>query len=128
MNHLSEFFSSVVDYFSDAFGISDPSAHTPNDSDVGRIDADAHSCSAFHADPSTVTAQMESNSVSSKDFYDFSACGTATPFQIASESSSITASAETTNTFGSFDSGTCGLSSWDSGSSCSSSSSFDSWT
>jgi hypothetical protein len=126
LNHLSEFFSSVVDYFSDAFGISEPSAHAPNDSEVGRIDADAHSCSAFHADSSSVTAQMEPNSVSQTDFCDFSACSTATPFQIAADFSSITANAETISTFGSFDSGACGSSSWDSGSSCSSSS-FDSW-
>jgi hypothetical protein len=128
LNHLSEFFSSVVDYFSDAFGSSNPSAHAPNDFEVGQIDADGHSCSALHADPSAVTAQMEPNSVSSTDFYDFSACGTTTPFQIACDSGSVTASAETTQMFGSFDSGTCGTSSWDSGSSCGSSSSFDSWT
>jgi hypothetical protein len=121
LSYISEFFQNIVDYFSDQNESAGASAALNEASIAGGCQFD----SVGSGDPSeSGAASASSDSASPPDFYDFSANSTATPFQVAAESSSITACTSTTEMFGSFDSGISSSSSWDSGSSWSGGSSF----
>lgn len=114
-------FSGIIDSITDFF--SDSSA-APDSANLAPL-------SSSSTDMSDLSPSMNDRSESSShsDTSDpFSAWGTSTPNQVACESVTLFPANDFTHTsYGSFDSGISGSSSFDSSSSCSSSS-FDSWT
>lgn len=112
-------FSGIASCFDSLFSSSLP-AHTPSSSLPGNEGFGAADCAPIVSEPSG------GNSSSSNDTSDvFSAWGTATPNQVASESCSVFHGSSFTDvTYGSIDSGISSSSSFDSGSSFSNS--FDS--
>jgi hypothetical protein len=116
MGIFSGTIDSITDFFSDSSAASDTASLSPLSS----------SSSAVSDLSPSINDRSESSS--SSDTSDpFSAWGTSTPNQVASESCTVYPGNEfTQTTYGSFDSGISGSSSFDSSSSCGSS--FDSWT
>jgi hypothetical protein len=121
LSYISEFFQNIADFFSDQNELAGPSVVLNEASIAGGSQFDSIGSGDVIE---SGAASASSDSASPPEFYDFSANSTATPFQVAAESSSITACSSTTEMFGSFDSGVSSSSSWDSGSSWSGGSSF----
>jgi hypothetical protein len=114
-------FSGIASCFDSLFSTSSV-ADTPTSTLSGNEDFGSADCAPMVNEPS------DGSSSSSNDTSEvFSAWGTATPNQVASESCSVFHGSSFTDvTYGSIDSGISGAPSFDSNSSVSSS--FDSWT